>query len=302
MKFSIRFRILTGVVLVNLIGILVVMVYLHQSYSGNVAVTATKQVLMNARLWDGMQKLGGDEIGSPKDPKAAAAYVEQLKAITGNEYAMLIDKQALDPAAYAKAREAAGLPDNYAEGATYVQVALTKEEWAKEFEFKPAPDSVPEVGKLVGVKNGACSKMCHNSMKAQGDYWGVAWSDEAGVSEAHGVSPISVDGKPIGVLYTIENVSDQANVARASMIRTFIVIAITLIIATLAIGAMVDIWIFRRLRAMTVAMEDISMRVAGGDFDARYEPDGTQDEIGHFEEFFARFMDLISATLKSLIS
>jgi hypothetical protein len=42
--------------------------------------------------------------------------------------------------------------------------------------------------------------------------------------------------------------------------------------------------------------------VAGGDFDAHFEPDGTSDEIGTFEAFFARFMDLISATLKSLSS
>jgi HAMP domain-containing protein len=53
---------------------------------------------------------------------------------------------------------------------------------------------------------------------------------------------------------------------------------------------------------MTSAIEDLSMRVAGGDFDAHFQPDGSSDEIGQFESFFARFMDLISATLKSLSS
>jgi hypothetical protein len=45
----------------------------------------------------------------------------------------------------------------------------------------------------------------------------------------------------------------------------------------------------------------MSVRVAGGDFDAQFVPDGTYDEIGEFEEFFARFMDLMSQTLKSLV-
>jgi HAMP domain-containing protein len=84
------------------------------------------------------------------------------------------------------------------------------------------------------------------------------------------------------------------------MMQTLFVIGGTLLAATIAIGMMIDIWVFRRLRRMTESMEDISMRVAGGDFDARFEPDGTSDEIGQFEDFFARFMDLVSATLKQL--
>jgi HAMP domain-containing protein len=302
MKFSIRFRILTGVVLVNLLGAMITMVYLHQSYSGGVAQTATVALTQGNATWVAVQTLGSNELGNIKDPKAAAAYLAQMKQITGDEYALLIDKKELDPAAYAKARQAAGLPNNYDEGTTYVTAAITKEEWAKEFQFNPTPDSVPEMGKLVGVKNGACSKTCHGSIKGQGDYWGVTWSDEPGVTEAHGVVPVSVGNKPIGVLYSIQDMSAQANAAKASMFQTLIVIGLTLLFATIAIGMMIDIWVFRRLRRMTESMEDISMRVAGGDFDAHFEPDGTTDEIGTFESFFARFMDLVSATLKSLSS
>jgi HAMP domain-containing protein len=60
--------------------------------------------------------------------------------------------------------------------------------------------------------------------------------------------------------------------------------------------------VFRRLNKMIESIEDISVRVAGGDFDAHFVADGSMDEIGQFEQFFARFMDLISATLKSLIN
>jgi HAMP domain-containing protein len=302
MKFSIRFRILTGVVIINLLGAVITMVYLHQSYSGGVQTDAARALNQSTATWVSLQKIGGDELGKVTDPKSAAAYAAEMKTITGSEYAVLIDKNAIDKAAYAKARQAAGLPNNYDEGTTYVNVATTKPEWAKEFEFKPTPDSVPEMGKLVGVKNGACSKLCHSSVTGTGDYWGVAWSDEPGVTEAHGVIPIMQDGKPVGVLYSIQNFSAQADAARASMTQTAWVIGITLLIATVAIGLMIDMWVFRRLKRMTSAIEDLSMRVAGGDFDAHFQPDGSSDEIGQFETFFARFMDLISATLKSLSS
>jgi HAMP domain-containing protein len=293
-------RILTGVVLVNLLGAVIVMVYLHQSYSGGVAVTATKSVAVNAGGWQAIQDLGADELGSIKDSKAAAAYLEKMKAITGSEYSLMIDKSQIDPAAYAKMREAQGLPDNYAEGGTYVTVATTKPEWASEFQFNPTPDAVPETGKLIGVANGACSRTCHNGVAGTGDYWGVRWSTEPGISEAHAVVPVSENGKPIGVLYSIEDVSAQADAARTSMIETLVVIGITLLVATLAIGWMIDAWVFKRLRRMTESIEDLSVRVAGGDFNAHFVPDGTNDEIGQFEQFFARFMDLISATLKAL--
>jgi HAMP domain-containing protein len=302
MRFSIRFKILTGVLLVNLLGAAVVMIYLHQSYSGGVATSATASLKQTTATWAAVTKLGANELGKVTDPKSAQAYVSQMKDITGGDFALLIDKQALDKAAYAKARQAAGLPDNFDEGTTYVQVAVTNDSLAKEAQFNPTPDSVPEMGKLVGVKNGACSKLCHNTVKGQGDYWGVQWSDQPGVTSAHGVMPITVSNKPIGVLYSVQNFTEQADAARTSMVQTLTVIGITLIIATLAIGAMIDVWVFRRLKNMTVAIEDLSMRVAGGDFDAHFEPDGTTDEIGTFEAFFARFMDLISATLKSLSS
>lgn len=286
----------------NLLGAMIVMVYLHQSYSGGVEETATSALTQANSTWNAVYTLGSSKLGDVKDPKAAATYVAKMKEITGADYALMIDKSQLNPATYAKARQAAGLPNNFDEGKTYATVALTNDQYASEFAFNPTPESVPEMGRLVGVKNGACSKLCHGTVAATGDYWGVTWSDVPGVTQAHGVIPISVNNKPIGVLYSIQNMSAQADAARSSILQTLTVIGITLFIATLAIGAMIDIWVFRRLKRMTDSIQDLSVRVAGGDFDARFEPDGTDDEVGKFESFFARFMDLISATLKSLSS
>jgi HAMP domain-containing protein len=302
MKSSIRSKILLGVVLVNLLGGVVAMVYLHQSYSGGVAADATRQIMQASATWQAIRSLGANELGTLTDPKSAQAYVAQMKTITGSDYALLIDKSALNKTAYAAARQAAGLPDNFDQGKTYVQVALTNPQGGKEFQFNPGPDSVPANGRLVGVKNGACSKLCHGSVKGQGDYWNVTWSKKPGITEADAVIPVTLGGKPVGVLYSIQNMSVQADAARASMYQTLTVIGITLLVATLAIGVMIEIWVFRRLLRMTNTIEDLSVRVAGGDFESHFKPDGTDDEIGTFEEFFARFMDLISATLKSLSS
>lgn len=299
MNFSIRFKLLLGVVLMNLLGGVVTTVYLHQSYSGGVAADATRALARVNATWLALHEYGGEQLGALTDPKGAAAYVRELKQITGADYGLLIEKQRLDPATYASQRQALGLKDNFNSDEQYVLVAATNES-PSDFAFKPAPDKIPADGKLIGVKNGACSRLCHGSVTGTGDYWGVTWSEKPGVTEADGVVPVTINGERIGVLYSIQDFSAQADAARASIVRTLVVIAITLLIATLVIGWMIDAWVFKRLSRMTETMEDLSVRVAGGDFDAHFEADETDDEIGEFEKFFARFMDLISTTLKSL--
>jgi hypothetical protein len=253
MNFSIRFKLLTGVVLMNLLGGVITMVYLHQSYSGGVAADATRSLVRENATWLAMQQYGADKLGDITNPKGAAAYVAEMHKITGANYGLLIQKQALDPTTYAAERQAAGLPNNYNSSDPYVLVAMTDES-AGDFKFNPPPDKIPATGKLVGVKNGACSKLCHGTMTAQGDYWGVTWSKKPGVTEADGVLPVEVGGKRIGVLYSIQNFSAQADAARASIVRTLVVIGITLLVATLVIGWMIDSWVFQRLHKMTAAM------------------------------------------------
>ncbi len=65
--------------------------------------------------------------------------------------------------------------------------------------------------------------------------------------------------------------------------------------------AMFDLLVFRRLLRMTEAMQDVSTRLAGGD----YEVGGTiragaPDEIGRFEGFLGSFLTTIGTTLREL--
>lgn len=300
-NWSIRTRIMLGVILVNLIGMVVVMVYLHESYSGGLDVTEQKSATLGVSAWNTLVEVSSDEMGSITERDGAMKHVEALKAITGAEYGLLISKSAIDEAAYAAQAEAAGVPNSWDERENYVLLASTDDAISDEMNLQATPDSVPEIGKIVGVENGACSKMCHGAVGGEGDFWAVRWSDD-NKSRGHVVFPVVNDaGTPIGIVYSIEDISAQADAAKTTMVNTGLVIVVGLLAATLLIGLMLNALVFKRLDRMVTSIEEISIRVAGGDFGAHFEPDGTTDEIGQFEQFFARFMDLISNTLKSLM-
>jgi HAMP domain-containing protein len=223
-----------------------------------------------------------------------------MKAVTGADYGLLIDKDITDEAAFATARESMGLAPTWAERDLYGLLYATDDVIADDMQFSLAAAEVPENGRIIGVEIGACTQTCHDGVTGEGDYWVVRWSTDRS-SSGHAVFPVFAGGsEPIGVIYAVEDISDQADAANSAMLQTLAVVSITLIVATLTIGALLDLLILRRLRHMSDSIQDISMRVAGGDFDASYEADGTTDEIGSFEQFFSDFIKLVSMTLKQL--
>jgi len=301
-NMSIRTRMLTGVVLLNLIGAILVIVYLHQSFSGGLDVWAQKSLDVGRSSWTEISKIAGDEFGSPTTVKGAQQYLDSLKEISSADYGLLLDKTALNQKTYEAELQAAGQPSNWNERDNFVLVASTDSALAEKMQLKTTTaEDVPEIGKIVGIENGSCTALCHKTIKQEGDFWKVSWSDD-GQSRAHVVFPVAdKSGKQVGVVYSIENITPQADNAKSVIYSTMIAIGLTLLIVTLVIGAMLDLWIFRRLTHMISSMEDLSMRVAGGDFYAKYEPSGRNDEIGKFERFFERFLDLMTATLRSLV-
>lgn len=302
MKFSIRSRILTGVVLINLLGAIIVVVYMHQAGAGGLDIWAQESLDVSSAAWTEVKSVGADELGDIKDPAAALKYLEAVKGISRADVGLMIDKTALDQKTYEKALEAQGKPSNWDERDTYVLVASTNDAVSEAMQLRATPDAIPEIGKIVGIENGSCTAVCHRSIKGEGDFWKVSWSEDGG-SRAHTVFPVTNEkGAPIGVVYGIENITKQAEDSKWSIYQTMIVIAITLLISTLAIGGMLDAWVFKRLNRMIHTMEDLSVRVAGGDFEAKFTPDGTPDEIGQFEQFFAKFLDLMTSTLRALTS
>jgi hypothetical protein len=298
---SIRTKILAGVVLINLIGAVCVAVYLHTTFSGGLDVSARQSVTLTKGAWEDITSRDAARPGFADYAKSARDALGRMKRITGGEYGLLLLKSAGDPKEYAAIRSAGKLPDNWNEGETYVLAGVTDESFSGRMQLKATPDAVPDIGKVVGIENGACSKTCHNSVKGHGDFWGVDWSTDAH-SRAHIVVPVvDAAGKPIGLVYGISDISAQANADRSSLVSTLLVIVFGLVSATVLIWWLLNALVFSRLTHMITTMEDIGERVAGGDFEAHFQPDGSTDEIGEFEEFFAKFLDLVSGMLKSLM-
>ena len=298
-NLSIRTRILAGVVIVNLLGAAAVVVYLHQSYSRGLDTAVIRTATQGVAAWEEIK--GVDvELDAIADPAEAARILNSMKAVTGADYGLLIDKSITDESSFAAARESLGMPPTWSERDMYGLLTATDEALADDMQFGIAPEQVPENGRIVGVEVGACTQTCHDGVTGEGDYWVVRWSTDRS-SKGHAVFPVYAGGsEPIGVIYAIEDISDQADAANEAMLQTLAVVSITLVVATLTIGALMDLLVLKRLRKMTLSIQDISMRVAGGDFDAEYEADGTTDEIGSFEKFFADFIRLVSVTLKQL--
>lgn len=301
-NMSIRTKMLAGVVLLNVVGAILVIIYLHQAFSGGLDVWAQKSLDVGRSSWGEVTKIAADEYGPVTDPKSAQSYIDALKEISGADYGVMLDKASMDQKAYEAALKAAGQPSNWDERENYVLIASTDSDLAESMKLdNTAAEDVPEIGKIVGIENGSCTALCHKTIKQEGDFWKVSWSED-GQSRAHVVFPIADNtGKQVGVGYSIENITSQADDAKNTIYSTMAAIGITLLIVTLVIGAMLDLWIFKRLNRMISSMEDLSMRVAGGDFYAKYEPSGRTDEIGKFEKFFERFLDLMTATLRSLV-
>lgn len=297
-NLSIRTRILAGVVLVNLLGAIAVMVYMHQSYSRSLDTTVARTGTQGLAAWEQIKGLDV-EIDPVAQPAEVARILEGMKAVTGADYGFLVDKSVTDQAAFTAARESLGEPSTWDERENYGLLAATDSAAADLMMFELPPTDVPENGRIVGVENGACAKTCHDGMTGEGAYWTVRWSND-NVSRGHAVFPVYRGSDPVGVIYAVEDISAQADAAKASMMQTLVVVGLTLLVATLTIGALMDLLVLRRLATMTRSIQDISMRVAGGDFDAHYEPDGTNDEIGSFEAFIADFITLVSKTLRQL--
>lgn len=297
-NMSIRTRILAGVVLVNLIGAIAVVVYLHGAYGGNLDEHVREYATLSQHAWE--QLVGEAGIDPIAQPEAAQRVLDSMKDISGADYGLLIDKEATDPEAFAAAQKALGLPSTWDEGDNYAMLYATDDAAAEKMVFEAPAADVAESARVVGVENGECSESCHSSLTEEGAYWMVKWGTD-GESRGHAVFPVySSNGDTAGVVYMIENVTSQAKDARKAVQNTLYMVLAALLVATLLIGMLIDILILRRLKTMTASIEEISLRLAGGDFDATYEPDGTTDEIGSFETFFSDFIKLVSTTLKSL--
>lgn len=297
-NLSIRTRILASLIIVNLLGAVVLMVFLHQSSASSLVESGNETANRVHAAWH--QLSPPDGFHPLAEPSRAQQVLGEMKSVTGADYALLVWEDAVDQSAYISARESIGEPSAWDDESAYALLASTDPDAAATIEFEVAPSELDEDGALIGLANGACWQACHGGEPADSDYWRIRPGDD-GQSAAHAVLPIYAGGsEPVGIIYAIEDLSLQADQSATALSRTLLAVGLTLLVAVLTMGALIDILVLRRLKRMTEHMENISMRLAGGDFEAVFEPDGATDEIGSFEKFFADFISLVSATLRQL--
>lgn len=297
-NLSIRTRILASLVIVNLLGAVVLMVFLHQSSASSLVESGKATSDQALAAWN--QLSPPDGFHPIAEPARAQQVLKEMRSVTGAEYALFVWEDAVDESAYISARESMGQPSMWDEPGGYALLADTDPTVTADMEFDSAPSDLGENGALIGMTNGACWTACHGGTPADSTYWRIRPGDD-GRSAAHAALPIYAGGpEPVGIIYVIEDLSQQADQSATALARTLLAVGLTLLVAVLTMGALIDILVLRRLKRMTEHMENISMRLAGGDFEAVFEPDGATDEIGSFEKFFADFISLVSATLRQL--
>ncbi|HET9555051.1 MAG TPA: cache domain-containing protein [Anaeromyxobacteraceae bacterium] len=199
-------------------------------------------------------------------------FLSRLKAQTGDDYAMLVEKRFLDEQAWR-----ATYGDRKPWGAGEVVVVDDTTGDPSTLAGATVAD-LPPGGRLVDEL------------------------ERGGKVLARGVVPLKdATGATVGgvvVLHDITALHDALLRVRSGVLVMLLAVAIVM---TLLILFLVERLVFARLSRMTETLEDLGARLAGGEYDvAARAPSGPNDEIGRFEEFFGRFLTVVGGLLKEL--
>jgi len=216
----------------------------------------------------------GKLIGYVELGEGITHFLGKMKAQTGNDFAMFIHKKLLDQSEWARTR--GNERNNWNDFPDVVVVNST------------TPEAIVDP----------------TAVAANGDNEGkVLAEQERGTSVfARGVFPVrDSGGTVVGGLVVRHDISSLFGGMRSGLFQALgFLVALALAAAGL-VYLLVDRLIFRRLQKMMATMEDLSVRLAGGDYSvAGASADARDDEIGRFETFFGEFLGLVGNTLRGL--
>jgi len=200
-------------------------------------------------------------------------FLAKMKTQTGNDFAMFIQKRLIDESEWARTR--GQKRNNWADLADVVVVNATTEE-----------PLVDESALAVSEPDGRTL----GEVERNGSFF------------ARGVFPVrESSGNVVGGLVVRHDVTALRGDMQAGLVRALGLLAGLALVASILVYPVVDRLIFRRLRTMMKSMEDLSVRLAGGDYSVGAVARETRnDEIGGFEKFFGDFLRLIGNTLRAL--
>jgi len=220
---------------------------------------------------DGRKLVGYLELGEEVD-----SFVDRLRAQTGDHYAVLVDKNRLNRNEWQSLQAASHKQDHWDQLRDRVVV-----------NFTTADPSMIQIADQLDLRTEGAG------------YLGQV--ELAGSLHAVGSFPLYDAAKTrVGAVLVAHDVS----AARASIgtlrLQLTITLLILLVASCTALILFLDRFVFRRLDAMMLRMQDISLRLAGGDPSVGMEPPVEQPnaEIGRFEAFFGQFVRSLAHTLR----
>lgn len=126
--------------------------------------------------------------------------------------------------------------------------------------------------------------------------------EREGRTRARGVTPLlDAAGRRVGAVVVVRDVT--ALHRALEKVRSGILLTLAALAAAMMalLAWLLQRLVFARLQRMSAAMEDLGARLAGGEYDVPPPPGAAaKDELGHFEEFFGRFLARVGGRLKEL--
>ncbi len=213
----------------------------------------------------------GEEIG---------AFSSRLKEQTGFDLGVLLLKKHLKAEDWGSTRAALGLTNNWGDRPDVV-VAQTTTKDEKILEYGGDLEQLPEEGLVLEELKVGDRVLMRGLFRIQ---------DATGASA--------------GAVFVLRDITELNAAVAAARLGSLVIALVLVLLLSVAVWLVLDRLVFRRLAAMGEKLEELSLRVAGGDFDLDpgIAPDARADEIGRLEKFLAQFLVLIGGTLKSLVA
>lgn len=218
--------------------------------------------------------VGGQLVGYMELGDEIERFLGQMKQQSGNDYAMFIQKKLIDGSEWARTRGTAR--NNWNDFADVVITNAT------------TPEALVDAAAIAGAATPGRT---------------LEEAVQDGKVFARGVFPVrDSSGNVVGGLVVRHDITALRDALSQGLVAALAFFAALAAAASVIAYLLVDRLIFRRLRAMMSAMEDASMRLAGGDYAvAGAVATGRKDEIGRFESFFGEFLALVANTLRALL-
>ncbi len=214
--------------------------------------------------------LGYMELGQEIDD-----FLARMKAESGDDFALVVEKKFLDEKAWAATR--GERRNNWGDAPDVVTVDVTSSEPGMGGTSADVHE-VPEGGRhLATVERDARLFV-------------------------RGVVPVlDAAGQRVGGLFVLHDVTALRDRALSQATNVMLLIGAVAVVVLALLFVLFDLLVFRRIAKMTKDIEHISVRLAGGDYDVggTIRPTAS-DEIGRFEKFLGSFLSTIGSTLREL--